>query len=92
MSQPAPEQEVRFLVNLQRLLSEGQFVSTYKYALLMALADIAVENGGDSEATLQITSAQLADKFIRSYWRQFAPYPVSESRNDAVEVLPLLRW
>jgi hypothetical protein len=86
MKKPAPEQEVRFLVNLQRLLAEGQFVSTYKYALLMALADIAVENGDDSEATLQITSAQLADKFVRYYWRQSAPYPVSESRNGAVEV------
>lgn len=40
---PTPEDQVEFLQNLQRLLSEGLFTATYKYALLLALADIAVE-------------------------------------------------
>jgi hypothetical protein len=44
-----PETEqIRFLLNLQRLLTDGQFTATYKYALLMALADLSVEHGDDS--------------------------------------------
>ena len=44
MSEPTAEQQLKFLTNLQRLLAEGQFVATYKYALLLALADIAIES------------------------------------------------
>jgi hypothetical protein len=40
---PTPEFQVQFLQNLQRLLSEGLFTATYKYARHLALADIAVE-------------------------------------------------
>ena len=40
MPQPTPERQIEFLTNLQQLLSEGLFVATYKYALLMALADM----------------------------------------------------
>jgi hypothetical protein len=36
--------EVTFLRKLQRLLEEGDFVATYKFALLQALADLSVEN------------------------------------------------
>ena len=74
MSQPSPEQEVEFLVNMQRLLTEGQFVATYKFALLLALADIAVEDGADDPATLAITTRSLAEKFIAYYWRQATPW------------------
>ena len=37
---PSPEQQIKFLVNLQRLLDEGLFVASYKFALLLALADL----------------------------------------------------
>ena len=52
MTPPSDSQQLEFLPNLQRLLSEGQFVATYKYALLMALADIAVESGGKRDEAL----------------------------------------
>lgn len=73
---PAPEssEQVRFLVNVQRLLAEGQFVATYKYALLLALADLAVERGDDSGAQLTVNSHEIAEKFIHYYWRQCDPY------------------
>ena len=74
MKTPSPEQQIAFLTNLQRLLSEGSFVATYKYALLMALADIAVERGADDDSKLTITTSQLAEKFIQYYWRQSTPY------------------
>ena len=87
MSQPTSEQEVEFLVNLQRLLTEGQFVATYKFALLLALADIAVEDGADDSATLAITTRSLAEKFIAYYWRQATPYAPTGQQVALVGVL-----
>jgi hypothetical protein len=74
MSQPTPDQQVQFLVQIQRLLQEGQFVATYKFALLMSLADISVEDGDDSGDSLQIPTNLIADKFIRYYWRHAVPF------------------
>lgn len=51
---PTPEQQLAFLTNLERLLSEGSFVATYKYALLIALTEIAVERADDSGAEFEI--------------------------------------
>lgn len=48
MQPPAPAEQIRFLRNVQRLLAEGLFTATYKYALLAALADRSVELGDDS--------------------------------------------
>lgn len=62
---PRPEAQVKFLMNLQRLLNEGQFVATYKFALLLALADICVEAGDDSGEPLKIETRSIADRFIR---------------------------
>jgi hypothetical protein len=79
MSPPTAEQQLNFLTHLQRLLSEGHFVATYKYALLLALADIAVESGDDSGRPLSVSTKQIAEKFIQYYWRQVVPYV---PRND----------
>jgi hypothetical protein len=38
MASPSPERHIELLTSLQRLLSEGLFVATYKYSLQMALA------------------------------------------------------
>jgi hypothetical protein len=68
MSLPGPptsEDQIRFLVQIQRLLNEGLFVATYKFALLQSLADIAIEQGDDSEASLAVSTDAIAEKFIR---------------------------
>jgi hypothetical protein len=70
----SPEQQIEFLSNLQRLLAEGFFVSTYKYALLLSLADICVEHGRDNDTPLEISTQLIGEKFAEYYWRQFAPY------------------
>ena len=70
MEQPTPESQILFLTNLQRLLSEGSFVATYKYALLMALADLCIEIGRDDDSGFVIDSALIAEKFVQYYWRQ----------------------
>lgn len=76
MSVPA-EDQIKFLQNMQRILEEGSFTSSYKYALLLSLADLAVENGDDSGAALPVALDNIAEKFIRYYWRQARPYPLA---------------
>ncbi len=78
MSQPSSEYQVAFLANLQRILSEGGFVSTYKHALLRAIADLCVEIGDDSGAALVVPVEALAEKVIAYYWRQALPYAAEE--------------
>jgi len=68
------EDQVRFVLNIQRLLGEGLFTATYKYALLLALADLAVELGDDSGASLELSTLKIAEKFIEYYWRQTLPF------------------
>jgi hypothetical protein len=70
----SPEQQIVFLSNVQRLLSEGSFVSTYKYALLLSLADLCVELGRDNDSALDIPTRRIGEKFAEYYWRQCAPY------------------
>jgi hypothetical protein len=69
-----PQQQLEFLSKIQRLLGEGQFTATYKYALLLAIADICVEDGEDSAAPFEISTWKIAEKFISYYWPQVRPY------------------
>jgi hypothetical protein len=68
--------DLEFLRKFQRLLSEGEFVATYKFALLQALADLSVEqplhSAHDKGLVVPVTS--IAEKFIEYYWRQAVPY------------------
>ena len=74
MGQPSPERQIGFLINLQRLLNEGSFVATYKFALLSAPADLCVERGADTDAILEIRTREIAEKFVTYYWRQSRPF------------------
>src|SRR4051812_41745047 len=73
---PTPEDQVQFLRNVQRLLAEGLFVASYKFALVHALADLAVLKGKDSGAPLEIETKEIAAKFVELYWRQSRPFQV----------------
>jgi hypothetical protein len=48
--------ELEFLTKLQRILNEGVFVASYKYALLLALAELSVERD------LQLNCAPLSGR------------------------------
>ena len=74
MATPDPERQVQFLFNVQRLISDGSFVATYKFALLLALADLAVERGDDTTESLPLDTKDLAEKFVELYWRQALPW------------------
>lgn len=71
---PSAERQLEFLAKLQRLFTEGDFTATYKFALLMALAELAVERGQDSGDDLLLPQEAIARKFIELYWQQTAPY------------------
>lgn len=72
------ESDLRFLRQLQRLLDEGLFTSTYKYALLQALADLSVEQQPATDGSLRLAVPDIAEKFIEYYWRQAVPFGVGE--------------
>lgn len=75
-NQPTASQQIEVLTKIERLLSNGSFTATYKFALLIALANVAVEMGDDSAGELRIDLDDLASEFARLYWR--APKPFGE--------------
>lgn len=74
MPAPTPQEQIEFLQKVQRLLSEGLFVASYKFALLRSLADLAVLKGDDSGGELELTVAEIAEVFVELYWRQTRPF------------------
>lgn len=81
---PTPEEQVQFLRNIQRLLAEGLFVASYKFALVHALADLAVLNGDDTGAPLEISTKDIAAKFVELYWRQSRPFQVGNQTSGLI--------
>lgn len=77
---PSPEEQIDFLRRFQRLLMEGQFTASYKFALLLAIADLCVLKGDDSGTTLELQVSDIAEKFIELYWQQCRPFQ-SESHS-----------
>ena len=77
---PAAEEQLSFLRSLQRLLDEGSFVASYKFALLHAIADLCVLKGDDSGSELELLTSEIAEQFVRLYWRQAAPFVAGDSR------------
>src|SRR5262249_54952215 len=73
---PTPDEQVQFLRNIQRLLAEGLFVASYKFALVHALADLAVLRGDDTGAPLELETKEIAAQFVELYWRQSRPFQV----------------
>jgi len=69
-SEPGAADQVRFLTRLECLLEGGSFAATYKYALLLALSDLAVEQGGDDVSEVVLSTDTIAEKFIEYYWEQ----------------------
>ena len=75
-----PFQQVEFLGFIQSLLEHGEFGSTYKFALLHALADISLESDPERDGTLRIKLSSIAGKFIACYWPRSAPFHLADGR------------
>ena len=57
---PSADFQLDFLAKVERLLSQGRFTSTYKFALLIALTNIAVERGDDTSDELEVALEDVA--------------------------------
>lgn len=66
--------QLEFLGKLQRILNEGLFVASYKYALILAIAELSVEKTDREDGSLHLPLEEIADRFTALYWRQAAPF------------------
>lgn len=90
-------EQLEFLTKLQRILNEGLFTASYKYALIQALAELSVEKAIASDGTLHIELDELASRFIALYWRQAAPFKsrtvlAQNSRNQATAITKIVAF
>lgn len=74
MTAPTASAQLDFIERYQRLLDSGSFVATYKYALLLALANIAAEQGFDDDRPQEVAIRDLGAQFIRLYWTHTRQY------------------
>ena len=65
-------------------MAEGLFVASYKFALLHALADLAVITGDDSGGPLTLSTKEIAKKFIELYWQQCRPFEIGGEATDLI--------
>jgi hypothetical protein len=54
MKEPSAEDQIVFLQKLQRLFIEGEFSATYKFALVLTLAEHAAELGESQDDVLEL--------------------------------------
>jgi 5-methylcytosine-specific restriction endonuclease McrA len=92
---PSDAQQLAFLAKIQRMLEEGQFTATYKFALLVALTDIAVERGRDDGSSMRVSLTLLAEKFVASFWGHTRPYrgigELAQNKGRNITILGQLR-
>ena len=68
------ESQIEFLQKIQSLFEDSSFSATYKFALLITLANLAIELGNDQEQELSISSEKIAERFSELYWPQIKEY------------------
>lgn len=68
------ESQIEFLQKIQSLFEDSSFSATYKFALLITLANLAIELGDDQEQELTIPSEKIAERFSELYWPQIKEY------------------
>jgi hypothetical protein len=64
MIEPSAEEQLVFLTKIQRLFTEGDFTATYKFALLISIADYAVQNGDVGGDELLIPNREIGKRFV----------------------------
>jgi len=66
---PDEQGPIRLAEKIMAVLAEGSFTSTYKYAVILGLMDLCLENTSRSgTAPNLLTTRQLAEKVVELYW------------------------
>lgn len=82
------QQQLDFIAYIQRMLVEGDFSATYKFALLHAIADACVEQTSSSalveQGKFEIKLSTLADKFLTLYWHHAVPFSSQNTGEGAL--------
>ncbi|MCE9572537.1 MAG: hypothetical protein K8W52_05225 [Deltaproteobacteria bacterium] len=76
----SPERDAGAIALAERmlaLLDQGAFTATYKYAVLLGLLDLCLENTARTGAPpTSVTTRQLAGKVVELYWPHVVPHPI----------------
>lgn len=75
---PTAEQQLEFLNHIQQLIRLADTTSTYKFALLLSITRLAIEQGEASGNSLTLKISDIAEKFIELYWNQARPFHFKE--------------
>lgn len=75
---PTYQEQLKFLKHIQQILQSGSFTSTYKFALLISITRLAIEQGKDTGAVLHLDYLDIAEKFIDLYWKQSLPFQFNQ--------------
>lgn len=75
---PSADQQLEFLNHIQQLIRLAETTSTYKFALLLSMTRLAIEQGESSGNTLTLNINDIAEKFIELYWNQARPFHFDE--------------
>lgn len=96
---PTAQEQLRILKHIQQILQSGTFTSTYKFALLMSLTRLAIEQGQDSGENLSLSYQDIAEKFIEIYWKQSLlfqfnqhdPFILQQSTGKQASIVNIIR-
>lgn len=84
-----------FAQRLLQLLEQGRIVATYKYAVLLALLDVLVENSNaNGAAPAAVKTRDLADAVLEIYWPHTRPFAdhdqLRQNRAGQAEIVSLI--
>ncbi len=81
---PDPHAPLALAEHILELLDQGRFTATYKYAVLLALLDLCLENAArDGAAPDLLTTRQLAVKIVELYWPHTRPWATGALRQSS---------
>lgn len=73
---------IAFAERALTLVDQGRFTATYKYAVLLGLMDLVLEQSSKAgRPPSMVTTRQLAEKIIEIYWPHTNPFIVSKNNN-----------
>jgi len=89
---------IRFAERVLELLEDGRYTATYKYAVLLGLMELCLEQTQASGAPpAMVTTRQLAEKIVELYWPHTMPFvntagamALRQNRGGQAEILTVI--